>query len=174
MIRPSSSAAPRRRGTSLLGVLVLLAVLGVAASLAIPAWFHRPDVTLENAAHLLAQDLRDVQNRATLAHFAMEVRFEPDGDGYRAVRTNGEPLNAPVGDGPFVRTYSRDAVFRGVRVLRVDFEGAEAMRFDRRGSAVTTGEIVLGFRGEERTVHVDRRTGRLYVDAEPVRFGYDE
>ena len=42
--------AAGRRGISLLVILVSLLLIGLAAGLAIPAWYARHEVTLDNAA----------------------------------------------------------------------------------------------------------------------------
>ena len=58
-------AAPAgRAGVSLLVMLIVLAVMAIVAGVAIPAYFGRHGITLDNAARLLARDLRVAQNMA--------------------------------------------------------------------------------------------------------------
>ena len=53
----------RSSGFTILELLILMVVLGIAASFGIPSYFARPDVTLKSAAELLASDLREVGGR---------------------------------------------------------------------------------------------------------------
>lgn len=154
---------PRPRshdGLSLLHVLLLLVGLGVLASVAIPAWFHRPAVTLDSAARLLASDLRWAQDRAAFLGSRVEVRLDEEGDGYRVVDGQGRLLPAPLGPRPFVRQYSIDAVFRGVTIAGEDrFVG-----YDGNGRAELPASFVLHFRGARREVLVEAPSGRIHVD----------
>ena len=152
------------RGITILEILLALLLLTLVAGLAIPWWFSKPDVTLDNAAKLLARDLRGVQNTAAWDRRPAAIEFAPDGSGYRAVFEDGTLLPAPIGNGPFVRDYPRDAVFRGVRVLDCTVGEGRAMGYDIRGLARSRGEIVLGYNGETRTVHVEEATGTLSIE----------
>src|SRR5215204_5902831 len=64
---------PRVRGIGLLGVVLTLGCVALLAGLIIPAFFGRHTVTLDNAALLLARDLRAVQNRA--AHTGQKTQL---------------------------------------------------------------------------------------------------
>lgn len=157
-----------RLGFSLLHLVLLLATLTVLASVAIPTWFSRVDVTLTNAARLLAKDLRDVQDRAAFQHRALRVEFSHTGDGYVVVDLHGRPIEAPVGDGEFRRRYSRDAVFRGVRLESVEVGPNRALRFGPQGLALDGGSVVLSFEGARTRLEIEPTTGDLTLDGEPV------
>ena len=152
-----------RRGFTIFELLVALAILSIVAALAVPAYFDRHEVTLENAATQLARDLRATQNRAAYLGTAAELAFLDDGDGYRIL----EGTDSPFGSEPrehHLRRYSRDGVFEGVRIERVEL-GAEqrAVAFDPRGRALHGGRITLGFDGETRTVAIQRGTGLISI-----------
>ncbi len=76
-------------------LLIVLALLSFTASVGIPAYFARPSITLDNAARLLAKDLRNVQNRAALYGEQLEIRFDEEGSGYAATERFGESLISP-------------------------------------------------------------------------------
>ena len=162
---PTTPAAPPARPSSLSFVHLVLALFGVAllAAVGIPAWFSRPEVTLDNAAQLLAEDVQEAQNRAALTRSAVSLRFLPQGDGYEVLGQDGEPLGAKLGNGPFRRQYSYDAVFRGVKIE--SFEGWDdgSMRFDTLGFLEEGGRVVLTFRGERRELVLAERTGRVTI-----------
>ena len=90
-----SASHPHRSGFTILELLIALAVIVVVATIAIPAWFGRVDVTLNNAIKLLAQDLRDAQDRAAYGRREVVVDFSDDGDGYVVQDLEGKPLPAP-------------------------------------------------------------------------------
>lgn len=152
-----------RAGFSLIELLIALVVLSIVASFAIPAWFSRSEVTLDNAALLLASDLRDVQNRAAYQGRRLRVEFFEKGNGYRAIDENGELMSALLGPGPFVRDYQHDAVFEDVTVLRTALGGDRIQAFDDRGRAEEAGSITLGHRGEVRVLHIAKQSGLIEI-----------
>lgn len=168
---PDRGKRERRRGAgfTIVELMIVLAVVAVLSSLTIPAWFGRAEVTLDNAARLLARDLRDVQNRAALYQDTMLVVFDADGGGYTATSEDGVPLVAPDGGRPYRRRYDRDAVFRGVRVESVDLGGLDAVEFTPKGTARRGARIVLTYRGAQRVLRMRSFSGLLDIDglAEP-------
>ena len=162
------STPSKPRGFTLLHLILLLVAMTGLASVGIPAWFSQESVTLDNAAQLLARDLRDAQDRAAFQHRAVRVEFDSQGNGYRIVDSHGQPLRAPVGDGEFERVYSRDAVFRGVIIESVDTGPENAIHFGARGVALNGGRLVISFGDERRHMKIDVTTGDVTVDGESV------
>ena len=156
-------AARGRGGFTIVHLSIILAGLTAIASLAIPKWFGRDVVTLDSAAILLARDLYEVQNRAAFQRSALNVVFFADGSGYEVQDADGRPVRATIGNGPFRRIYSRDGVFRGVRIAEPPKVDDATLRFGRRGFLMDGGRIVLTFGGHSRTVRMDERTGRIDV-----------
>ena len=150
-----------RRAFTLLELIVALAMIAVVATLAVPAWFERGEVTLENAARLLADDLRDAQNRAAALGKPTTVSFSVDGTGYQASEAGGEVITHPRTGRPFVRSYPSDGVFEGVEVFEVELGPARGLTYTADGRAGSGGRIVLTFGAETRTLLVDPGTGRL-------------
>ena len=138
-----------------------LVVISVVASFAIPAWFERGVVTLDNAARLMAQDLRDAQNRA--AFQGREIRVVFHQGGYRVLDVAGDPLIAPIGSGPFERVYSIDATFDGVEIERIEFGSDKTLRYDARGIVAAGGSVLLRFNGDARVVSVNSGAGLIEI-----------
>lgn len=151
-------------GYSLIHLVLILVALSGIATLAIPGWFERGEVTLDNAAKLLASDLRDAQNRAAFEHRPLRVTFWEGGDGYEVTDLLGGAISAPVGSGPFERHYSRDGVFRGVTCETVRLGPERSLEYGPRGLTLHSGEIVLAFRGKTRTVRVTGPSGHIEID----------
>jgi prepilin-type N-terminal cleavage/methylation domain-containing protein len=157
--RPQSPAT--RAAFTILELIVVLTVLSIVASVGIPAYFGRATVTLDNAAKLLAKDLREVQNRAALYEETLWVRFEADGTGYRVTDDSGDALVSPYGNGDYLRDYPLDAVFLGVEIPRRE---PEAVAFDASGRPLTSLSVTLTFEGEERTVTMREQSGLIAID----------
>jgi prepilin-type N-terminal cleavage/methylation domain-containing protein len=152
----------RKGGFTLLELLVSLVVISVIAALAIPAYFGRSDVTLENAAVLLAKDLRAAQNRSAYLGEITRLEFLDGGDGYRVLDVFGKPIDNPRNELPFERRYSVDAVFRGVTVAAVDHAGA-AILFDEHGEPDGPASITLRFEDDERTIRLTSPSGAIEI-----------
>ncbi len=163
MAQPPRTQSQTRRGFTILELLIILALLTITASVGIPAYFARPEVTLDSAARLLAADMREVQNRAALYRLPLAVEFTAGGGGYSGVHETGEPLTSPYQAGPFVRVYGADAVFEGVQVVQVQSPDGNRVSFTPRGLAATTASIVLGFDGETRTVRIRKGSGLVEI-----------
>lgn len=164
MARPALCRVPRRGGFTILELTVVLVVLAVLSSFTIPAWFDRPEITLDNAARLLARDLRDVQNRAALYQSPLRMRFDEDGGGYAATTDEGASILSPYGARPFERRYDRDAVFRGVRIESRDLGGLEAVEFTARGTVRQGARLVVTYRGEQRILRMRPFSGMIEID----------
>jgi len=156
------------RGFTILELIVLLLGLTIVASVGIPAYFGRPSVTLEGAARLLAKDLREVQNRATLYEEDIWIRFDADGNGYRVTDRGGEPLISPYGDGPFERDYPIDAVFRGVKITDVQPSEPGCVVFDHKGMPVDSVTVTIQYGGKRQTVAISERSGLIAIGGEVV------
>lgn len=161
------SRGRRRSGFTILELLILMVVLGIAASVGIPSYFGRPDVTLKSAAKLLANDLREVGGRAAVYREALWLRFDDDGGGYSATDRNGQLLISPYGAGPFVRRYDADAVFRGVTIESLEPETPRSVTFDATGTASSSIAVTIGYKGEARVVTLAARSGLVTIDESP-------
>lgn len=162
--RPAGGRQVSARGFSILELAVVLALITVAAAIAIPLFYGRPSVTLDNAAILLARDLRTAQNLAVHRRKGMQVEFFPDGSGYRIVDEDGQTILNPSGAGELARRYSRDAVFEGVRIRSVDLGPECAARFTPDGLSVRGGEIVLVYRDDERRLSLREGSGMVEIE----------
>ncbi|MCP3918342.1 MAG: hypothetical protein GY711_22570 [bacterium] len=159
-----SAPETQPRGFSLLHVSLSLIVLTLVASIAIPLYFSKGEVTLDKAAQLIARDIRYAQDLAVLAGAQVLVVLDPGGDGYRVENEAREALEAPVGNGPFVREYSRDAVFRGVRMSSIEAGELGAVVVNPMGLVAADVRLRLEFRGEQRDLTISAGEGDVTID----------
>jgi len=152
-----------RRGFTILELVIVLAVVSALAAFSIPLYFDRGCVTLENACILLAKDLRSAQNRAAFLTDPSRLEFLSDGDGYRVMDGAGHLVDNPRTELPFVRHYSFDGVFEGVRVVEVAVGPDFAIRFDEHGVLENGGSVTLAFGEERRTILIAEGTGNMEI-----------
>jgi len=152
-LRPDSA----RRGISLLAILVSLCAVAIVAVVAIPGFFARHDVTLDNACRLLLKDVRSAQNRSSYLKTGAVFAFHADG--WEATTPAGELLASRGTLDGIARQLSRDGVFEGVSIENIDFGDDDRFAFDERGLALEGGSLEIVFRGERRFVTIDQGTG---------------
>ncbi len=145
----------------MLTILLSLLIMALVAGVAIPAWFARHEVTLDNAAILLARDLHAAQGRAV--HLGISTSLQLDPDGWRALDEEGRAL-LRGGEERIERRLSADAVFEGVSLRAISFGPDQAVSFGPGGQALEGGSVVLHFRGHERTLHLAPASGRVTID----------
>ncbi len=153
-----------RAGFTALELLLTLVLFAFVAATSIHVYFAQADVTLENAAILLARDLRAAQHRSTYTGEQSLFYFVASGDGYLVTGPDGEVVHNPQTDEPFERSYSRDGVFRGVRIDGVlAADGDRILVYDALGMPLEDVEIRLVYRGSTRVVQVEQESGRILV-----------
>lgn len=156
--------AAGRSGVTLLTILLVLAGMALVAGLAIPAFYGLHSVTLDNAARLLARDLRVAQNMAGFEGKPCVFEFFEDGKGWRVTDARGVVYPRPDQKGEFVRDFTVDGVFEGVRIEHVDFGGTRKLSYDKAGRALPGGTLWVTFDGERRVVRVFALSGRVILD----------
>jgi len=98
-----ADCAPRRGGFTLVEVLIVVVVMGILASLVIPAFRSTHTVSLESAARILASDIRLARSQAVQFNMDFNVQFNFAGNSYTVIHPGAgsppalkNPL-APVG-----------------------------------------------------------------------------
>lgn len=156
--------ARRKSGFTLLHLVILLVLMSAGAAIAIPRFFGRDVVTLENGAVLLARDLRTAQNRAAFSREPLFLRFFENGDGYEVVRKSGTPIKDPRTGRPFSRHYSIDGVFEGLSIESVDAGDDRTIVLSALGETSDPLTVKLAFMGHHRVVHAARSTGLVTIE----------
>ncbi len=153
-----------RRGFTLFELLVVLVLLALLAATTIRYYFSRAEVTLENAAILLARDLRAAQHRSIFLGEPSHFVFDGDGHGYLVTDEQGQLARNPETDQAFERHYTREGIFHGVEIVAVEAGGDRTLLIDSRGQPTEDLAVTLVYRGERRTVRYERSTGCIAID----------
>lgn len=154
----------------MLHLILLLVGLSGLAMVGIPMFFERGNVTLENGAVLLARDLRTAQNRAAYSREALFLCFYEDGDGYEVVTRTGKPIDDPRTGRPFVRRYSIDGVFEGLRITELKAGQDDTIVLSAIGETSDILEVRLEFEGEVRLVYAERASGMVTIEGSTSGF----
>src|SRR5438046_1307188 len=80
-------------------------VLSLCAATTVRWYFSKADVTLENAAILLARDIRAAQHRSIFLGEKSRFLFLPDGAGYVVTDERGMVAHNPQTDEAYLRSY---------------------------------------------------------------------
>ena len=145
-----------------MGLCISLALITLLASIAIPSFFGRADVTLDNAAELLASDIRSGQNRAAFLKRQVSLHFYDAGDGYWI----DDEVSIKNAEAPLIanRIYSENAVFEDVRISDVARTEAGPIQFGTNGTATNSARITLSLGEATRTLTISAPIGRLTIE----------
>ena len=163
---PSGRVVPGRAGSSaftLLELLLVLLLLSVCAATTVRWYFSNSAVTLENAAVLLAQDLRAAQHRSIFLGERTHVLFLPDGAGYVVTDEHGKLAQNPLTDEPFLRVYPEDGVFVGVTVLEARAGTDRTLEIDGSGKACEDLGVLLAFGDDRRRIELEHESDLITV-----------
>lgn len=100
-----------RRGYTLLEILLVVTVLGIAATLLVPNLVGRDTYAVEAVIRRLVSDVTFAQSDALAGQGYRRVWFEPDGSGWSVVRLEENELGLPFD--PITAEYVRDPLAAG-------------------------------------------------------------
>jgi prepilin-type N-terminal cleavage/methylation domain-containing protein len=162
---------------SLIELMVVLVILGIAATLVLPAIADRPTLRLAAAARVVVSELQYAQSRAitTQQFHVVAADLVAQQITLNRVTTLGlEPLTHPTTQMPFVTRFDTGDL-DNVRLVSVDADGHTSLAFNELGEplAITGGGasvslaspavITLQSGTETLEVHVQPFTGSVTV-----------
>ena len=185
---PFRIPVPRRRcgGYTLLELVVVVSIVAVLAVVALPGTRPSSNEKLELAASRVAEAIRFARTEAIRTGNPVYVEINRNTDRLLVAQANlsgatvaaGATLRDPVDKKPLDIIFRTAAVTAGVDFTNDPFDYAVGGRqpsvvFDARGlpfrkaggnyQMMMAGDVVLTSAGRQRTVHVDRTTGRVTI-----------
>jgi type II secretion system protein H len=165
----------RSRGFTLVEILVVVVILGIASAIIIPSLGSRDDLTCAAAARVLMADLIYAQNRAIATQQRQFVNVS--GNTYSLMEMDSsstlQNLNHPVNLTPYTQTFGvARTAFDKVAIDSFDFGGPSVVGFDELGSPfsydtstgtqtplASAGNIVLSCGAAKLTIAIEPFTG---------------
>ena len=186
----------RRRGYTLVELLIVIALLGLAGMIVVPSLSNKSDTDVQAAVRKLIGDLSFAQSDALARQAYRRVHFFAGGSGYCIVSETAatyatafdpavadyvhDPLGSPGSQGRYIVDYGRDTRFRDVafELVEIDGDGRDLV-YDPIGGTVQAGETpcsggTIVLRGGDTffAITVAAFTGKLSVrrltDAEVI------
>ncbi len=146
------------RGFSLLEVVLVLAIIGIAAAVAVPRYSragarYRADL----AARRVAADLRLAQSQAKAASSTRTVAFSAATEQYQLLG-----VSSPDGaSGDYTVILSAEPYKADLTLA--NFNGDPQVIFSGWGLPNNGGTVGISVGGQQRTVTVDRVTGKVSI-----------
>lgn len=177
----SGGGVRRRGGYTLLELMIVLILMGVAAALVIPNVSGSESIRVQTAVRAIAADIMYTQSDALAYQSRRAVVFDPAGNSYWIAEVTDDELDFDADamykiDGPEQRfLVDIDSTSGGAaQLISADFDEDEVLIFDELGGPVdgldsdspsVGGEILVG--GDDGTVYrliVEPYTGRVVVE----------
>ena len=177
---PAGRSARTRSGFTLIEILVVVLILGIAAAVIVPHIGSRSDLKATSAARLMMADLIYVQNRSISQQKYHYVFFDAATESYKVQSMEGSPgvmtvITHPVDQSPFVVAIgpAGPAPLRDVFVDAIDFDGQKVLAFDEMGTPyaynagtnvltpLTSGTISLKCREMKLNIIIEPFTGEM-------------
>lgn len=176
----------RCRGYTLIELMIVMAVLGLAGALVVPNLVDRDVMTAEAAVRQMISDLSFAQSDALAHQEYRRVQFLADGRGYAIIRISeatfedafdeatadyvDDPL-AKRGGRQYIVDYTDDDRWDGVTIESISVDsGNDFITYDPLGGTIrsglvpgTGGTIRLTFDGASYDITVAPFTGKLTV-----------
>jgi prepilin-type N-terminal cleavage/methylation domain-containing protein len=172
--------APATRAFTLIEILVVVVILGIAAAIVVPAIGSRDDLKATSAARMIMADLIYAQNRAISQQKKHYVRFDPAAETYEVLDaiSPAKLITHPVEVSPFLVKLGSagPGPIRDVLIDVADFDGKTILMFDELGTpyaydagtsteaALTNGQIRLVCRQLTLTITVEPFSGELRIN----------
>ncbi len=179
MVTPMTSNNRRKPGFTLVEILAVVVILGIAAAIILPQVGNHANLRASSMSRVIMADLAYVQSRAVTTQRPHYVRFDPAGNRYEVLdrlTSGGEQIIAhPVDKGPFVVPLGagRNDPLRDVVLDAATFNGYPVLMFDELGSPnafdpdtftatpLAAGSVRLKAREYTVTVTVEPYSGEL-------------
>lgn len=167
----------RRRGFTLLELLAVVAILGIAAALLIPSMSNTGILRVQAAVRTIVSDITFAQSDAVAFQERRAIVFDIENSSYRIVQVPGSTIDIehntlydPSREGGLFVVNFNDAVFGGARITNASFDAGTTLIFDALGGPVADaagdepsagGSITVVGSGSTFQIAIEAFTGRV-------------
>ena len=150
------------RAFTLVEILVVVIIMGIAAGVVIPMAVDSGDLQASGGARVLASDLQYAQNVAITTQTPVTVTFNTAGDSYTLSNASG-PLIHPMTKDAYTVDFDTTNGFSSVDVVSASFGGETEVTFDELGAPDDPGSVTIRVGTYTYRVTVSAATGRVTV-----------
>ncbi len=166
---------PRYRGGfTLIEVLMVLAILGIAVTIVIPMINDTSGMKVTSAARQIASTLMYAQTASISTQEQYQGVFDTSNNSYEVQDSAGNVITDPVVGSPYHIEFPNDRRTRNVSLETANFDGNNTVWFDRLGAPyggaisdspppLSTGQIVVRVKDKTMTINVEPVTGRITI-----------
>lgn len=151
-----------KKGFSLIEILLVLVILGIASVMAIPMLSSAGSVRLDSAADTISSDLEYARNMAITRQKAYTVDFDANSPASYSIKDSDGVIEHPVNKGDY--TIELSSFGSGLSVS-TDFT-SDQVRFDYFGSPNITSQKTVTIQADSvsKTITVEPVTGYISVE----------
>ena len=165
---------PRRRGFTLIEILCVVVIVGIASAVILPQLSTRDDMRAASAARTLMADLLYAQNRSIALQKYHYVSFNTAANSYQVMDSPTNVITHPVELAPYVVPFGTGNLSK-VKINSASFDGQTIIAFDSLGvpysynsgtnttTALVSGSIVINCGAFNLTVSVKPYSGEVTV-----------
>jgi prepilin-type N-terminal cleavage/methylation domain-containing protein len=159
-----------RRGYTLVEVLIVVTVLGIAGAVAAPAFSQTGVLRVQASLRSIVADISEAQADALAMQQSRAVVFDAASTSYTIVRVPGTTVDAKV-DGIFT-THLGGSRYGDAKFDKISFNGGSTLIFDEMGSPVAAagsstpaneGSLEVTGSNQRFKIAVQPYTGRVVV-----------
>jgi prepilin-type N-terminal cleavage/methylation domain-containing protein len=164
------AARTNRRAYTLVEVLVVVAILGVAGGIIVPSMLTSGTLSAQAAVRVVVADILFAQNEAVARQSNRTILFDSDQNRYSIQDNAGNTIFVPWmagtrGTGNYIIDFNADRRFRGVRIDRVSLGTPSQMTFDALGGVSNGGSLDVVSGNVRYRITIAPFTGRVTVSA---------
>jgi prepilin-type N-terminal cleavage/methylation domain-containing protein len=162
------------KGFTLVEVMMVLVILGIAATIVVPMVSDTSDMKATSAARQITSTLLYAQTASISSQQQYQVVFDTTNNSYEVQDSAGNVILDPVVGSPYQIQYPNDRRTDDVLLETANFDGTNTIWFDRLGAPyggaisdspppLSSGQVTVRVKDKSITINVEPVTGRITI-----------